>query len=714
MNVAGYCLFCVSNAFAILLAIRLTRWFPADRFSAWLRLAVATTLYILICSLTTLAAGALGLLNAHAVTAVTGVLLLVEWGVLARRRSESLPRHAVEATPTLASALPYLKEASMVLAPALGLASWWLIRNLLMGTYVTNDDNTYHAATLAYWLKEGAITFPPLTYQAYYPYNGELLSLWYMLPVRSDAFVSLNGLVWLFLFTCLSVEYCRRLNVPALWRAVPLLLVLGSTPLFLGLTSFTDMDFSPPVALLAAALFSLAATDDEKPSISLTLLAGACAGFAVGMKVSCVPPVAVIGLVFLARSFRQASWAKRLQNWMIFGATAFLCGSFWYLRNWFTTGNPLYPAEIGPFAGPFTASEQSATKLIHVLREGLSPEGRGSLVRGFLNQPYPLFALYVAGFAVGIWQFGMSLIAKDKTPDTTKNSGLFVLVAAGAVTVLLFPVMPFSGRNEVGGLEVTGRYLNLIFLTGAILFPLALGSWKPRTFYSRLTVFLLVCATIVLPFLLTLRSAASIVIVTVTLAAFVLLECGERLVRSSPISRFAQANPASLFQKTWPLALGLVALSGPVNWRKTGEAAQVTLQEIVAELPPGSRVSMINHWLFPAYTLHGRRYQLQPMRLEADGQAMAPLHQRDLTSHLKGGETFWDLERPKPATALPADTFLENLRQSGIDFLVISRTPDGAWPEAAETLREATGATPWKTTESREIWDLRTLHAEAP
>jgi hypothetical protein len=84
-------------------------------------------------------------------------------------------------------------------------------------------------------------------------------------------------------------------------------------------------------------------------------------GFAVGCKVSYVFPLDVVGLWYLLAGGNGTRLSTRVRGLALLGAGAIVTGSFWYIRNWATTGNPLFPAQVGPFDGPFTQEAQART-----------------------------------------------------------------------------------------------------------------------------------------------------------------------------------------------------------------------------------------------------------------------------------------------------------------------------------------------------------------
>lgn len=91
---------------------------------------------------------------------------------------------------------------------------------------------------------------------------------------------------------------------------------------------------------------------------SWLILSAVFAGLAMGLKyTSFVTPV-IVGLLILWHALRPTSHVPRpitqtTTNFLIFSIIALLVASPWYLRNWFFTGNPVYPFLYDVFGGQF-------------------------------------------------------------------------------------------------------------------------------------------------------------------------------------------------------------------------------------------------------------------------------------------------------------------------------------------------------------------------
>ncbi len=686
MNAADAIAFIGGNLAAVVIALAIARNAVSAEFTPALRIAAGIAAYILIVSLLTLLLGCLGLLDAHIAAGLLIAPALT--AAFALKRDRSPERGPLMIRPH------YLLDWSPLLPIAIGLGAWWLVRNLALGTYITNDDKTYHAAIIAEWLSDGKFSIVPSTYQAYFPLNGELLSLWFMLPFGHDGAVPVNGLIYLALFIALSLHFADELNVSKRWQLLPAILVLASTPTFFGITSFTDLDFSPPVIVLAAVAFLLASLNDAKRSINwpLALIGGACAGFAVGMKISYAPPVGALCLIFAVVALKRCPFPKAIGACFLVAAAVLCAGFYWYFRNWVLTGNPVYPAAAGPFEGPFGAVDQDPTKLTSVIAAGLEPEQWQQLFNGFINRPFPIAVVAMSGLMTG-------LLAIIRRKHLSPDQGLIVisLLSVAAVATAFFPITPFSGTNEVGGLESTGRYLNLLYLVGGLLSVQLLRRMPNlNRLWHRLLVLGVLLAVFTAPFAISFGKPIIAAIVGVTLVAFAALEIAPRL----PGIRFPAFRYAALM-------LPVIALATvPLNLRSTDRlAAENPILTQVEKLPAGSTIAQFNGWLYQGYALAGRRQQYQPVRLLGNGKRYTPMHLRG--NERAPDEDFWTYERHHGEANLAAIELINNLRAAKVDFVITSAAPDGEWPVQHQLLIAIDEFPRLHESEHGIVWDLR-------
>lgn len=669
--IEGLFLFSLSNLFALGMSWRCAgRVSPADD-ACW-RLLTSTVLYLLLTSLLSLTLGLAGLLNAWAATAV-----LAGPGLYCLCRTRRAAHARVSPVLDGLSEIARSPWGRVLLPVTGGLAVGWLLRHLVAGTYLSFDDRTYHAANVAQWVADGKITLTAFSYQAYFPLNAELFSLWFFLPFKSDALVSVTGLVYAFLFFTASWALLRVMRVPPAFRLVPVLLFLALSNLFRQGTTFSKVDLAVAVVLQASLALSFA-----PGRRAVALVSGAAAGFAAGMKVTATPLVLIILLGYLARTWRASGPAMAARRAAAFVLSAILAGGYWYVRNWAVTGNPVFPAAFGPFAGPFLKSEQQASTLAHVLGAGLPWDQIRRLFVSLFNQPATLVALILAA---SVWQAFAWIrrrgFFRDGPSDAT-GMELMIVVAS----LVQFPFLPFSGLNEVGGLETTGRYILIGYVAAVLLTAPAVARLAPAPgrHWQRAAGCFGLSALVLVPTFFRLGAWIWAPMVLATGGGYLLLE------RANPAVQYGIQSLARC-RRHWILALAAAVVG-------TGCFAAVTSRRIdqavlrdpvlaaLEKLPPGATVSSYGDRLFHAYSFFGRRLQFRPVRLLQDGRAAGPLH---LRARHDPSLTFWEYLDRDADSLVNREAFLANLRRSGVDFLITRRNARSGWPVQHAWLREA-------------------------
>jgi len=607
-------LFVWSNAVAVLLAGRLaTRALPTGPS----RLVGSTVLYGAICVLTLFVCGVMGQLNAVGAASVVTALFATEWLTLG-----ALPK---------SDAIAMRKAELLALAGLATAATVWGGIALGGATYAW-DDLTYHAAVPAWWVQSGSLGVPPLTYQAYYPMNSEMLSLWFMLD-GSDTHIRMGVVLWAAMTATagVAIGHINGRNVAGgalamtVFLATPRVWEIGQS------TSAPDL----AVAGLGLSALALAWSPGSRSPLPTAALCGVAVGLALGAKVSMAPIALLLAMWWVLESRRiddfRALW--------IFAAAVVMFGGWWYLRNLGLTGNPIFPAAFGPFAGPMDAAAQRETSLLGVLmRPERYPGALSKILYWRLDWPAPLGVLSAVGYLSGLiamrraWRF-----------DRRHAHWLLLLVSSGLLFVAIFVVAPYSGTTNQPdyALHKMVRYLTLPFALGLALLPAALPPVR--------------------------QTGALLKPVPRTLGIAVLLVVLFGIASRGPAK--AAANSESLFawdNKKRPIGQAWAALE---------------------DLPDGSRIATMT--VLPGshaflYPLFGRRFQHTPVSVLPDGSARGFLHeewrQRD--------GWWWEFEH-EPKT----ERLIANLRAIGVDYIIVSKwSKSEAWPPQRKSLKDHLGS----------------------
>ena len=658
-------LFVWTNALAALFAVRMVRRLLPDadlptRILGWIAAFVATTEACL------LMLGAIGAVRAIPLAVIVAAFVAAEraWPG-APKRDDSATIEPLDPLDSLDRPPRWSRWAWGSAALVAALALYWIGVTVGSGVGYSWDDLSYHAPTVAWFAKTGTLSVPPFNYQSYYAMNAELHGLWFVLPLGIDAHANLANLSWMALAVAGFAVHSRVLaHSPALSGLV-LAGFLASPKVRVALAWFTPNDHALAgliVAMLALAWVprlraGRASNRPPRSAVGRAFLCGVVGGIALGTKPLAAPLVAVVGISWLWRTWREPQQGA-LRHAAAFAVGVVLFGSAWYVRNWALTGNPVFPAAIGPFAGPLTPAAQQATSLAAVIaRDSATPGFWADLVNGRLNWPVPFGCVSVAGYFVGLWA-----LLRDRDP--ARRAHRVLLLTAGMVYFCQFPFQPFSGtsnRPDAPIIHVV-RYLLIPFIVGLIVFP---SIWPNRTSTPRAT------AT---ERRLPRWTPPAIGLVLLTLLAL-----------STPFKNDAARRPLEYERPDSPI-------------RRQWQALE--------SLPDGARLAALTH--DPAshamyYPLFGRRLQHRPVAIYGDGRERGALHEawRD-----EPAGWWWEFDdEPELAQLLP------NLLEAEVDYLLVAKWPKRSerapWPASREKIASTLAAEACVYADGyAEIWDL--------
>ena len=207
------------------------------------------------------------------------------------------------------------------------------------------DTLSYHLHAPVTWMHEGRLSIVPAVFgdpaPAYAPSNVELVWLYLMAPLRSD-YLAQTGQSPLAALACVAVVATAReagarrahalaaalafLLVPEIWQQTS--------------TAMTDLGMAAFFAAALPFLVRLARNARDEP-VGDAVAFGLAVGLGAGSKVVGLVftlPLAVVAVTLTARRSTRAALA------LVLAAVA--TGGFWYARNFFVAGNPLYPVTV--------------------------------------------------------------------------------------------------------------------------------------------------------------------------------------------------------------------------------------------------------------------------------------------------------------------------------------------------------------------------------
>jgi hypothetical protein len=206
----------------------------------------------------------------------------------------------------------------------------------------TEDVLSYHLPKIAEWIRAGGFTRElGVDNHATFPAGFELVETWWVVFLHHDVLIEMAGVEFLILAAAGAAALGVRLGL-SLKQAYLAGFIYAMTPgLMCQATSCLN---DGPVAALTVACFALLAHGASWGPVLVAM--------SLGLGVKATFGYALPGILLLAYCVRREPRSRKTSRVAAFSAAAFAIptGAFWYVRNWVTYGNPIYP--IGEQALP--------------------------------------------------------------------------------------------------------------------------------------------------------------------------------------------------------------------------------------------------------------------------------------------------------------------------------------------------------------------------
>ena len=390
-------------------------------------------------------------------------------------------RPALE-TPDAPPRPPAWNLAAVVAALSVAaLTAAWVVPTLstLASGFDRTDTLWYHLPLAAKFVQTGYLGhiyfFDPIFLASFYPANSEVIHAVPMLFFDRDISSTVLNLGWLAM--ALLSAYCigrpYGLGPQAL---VGSSIALGSQSLVEfqageALNDITGVAFVlAAVALLVNGYAAGVGAGDAGPSPrpitgrriapAALAFAGIAAGFAAGVKLSFLAPVAVLTVAAIVIAPR----ATRLRATLVFGIPMLAAGGYWYLRNLIAVGNPIpYIGSIGPISLPAPVRDfqlRPDYAVVHYWND------TGVWAHWFAPGLHTSFGTLWPATLLGMLGVGVYAIWRGSEP-ILRALGAFVLVTAVAY---VFP--PLTAAGEPG--QPISFTWNVRYLAPAIAVGLAI------------------------------------------------------------------------------------------------------------------------------------------------------------------------------------------------------------------------------------------------
>ncbi len=209
------------------------------------------------------------------------------------------------------------------------------------------DTLAHHLPVPAHWLQTQSLDLNPAFGLFTYPYNSELYYFWFLLPFHGEFAVNFVQLVFLCLLVASVISISRNLGLSANMIVMASGLFLLS-PYFLEEMIICYNEIMIVALFMAAIAFSFRYYDTGR--IEHLALGAISLGIFFGSDfLSLLYAPLVVGFFVLVMILRRTPVRTAARRLSVFVAMVLMLGSFWYVRNYISEGNPFYPLTVSLF-----------------------------------------------------------------------------------------------------------------------------------------------------------------------------------------------------------------------------------------------------------------------------------------------------------------------------------------------------------------------------
>lgn len=206
------------------------------------------------------------------------------------------------------------------------------------------DTLDYHLPIIDQWLRAGSLYAPDQAVW-FVPGNNELVGLWLAAPFSGDFLVGIINLPAVVLLAVGALNFGRELGLESWFRHWT---ALGSVAVVPVMRQLTD----PMNDLAVAGFFQVGICYGIRwvkggQCVNLYFFA-ASLGLLTGVKYYALGYAGVAGIGVILLAMITEGWRRAARVVLAGLLAALLLGSYWYLRNYWWTGTPLYPLGFTP------------------------------------------------------------------------------------------------------------------------------------------------------------------------------------------------------------------------------------------------------------------------------------------------------------------------------------------------------------------------------
>jgi len=385
---------------------------------------------------------------AHDITRAGVALICVSTGIAGLSRWSRRRRRSGDRMTAARVARPAIDWQSAPALVALALSVWaalvYLSMAVLLPVEPVSDAPIYHLFFAARWWRDGSLGLIPTPFgeegATYFPANGNLWLTWLMATGSDSPIVKAGQWPFLVLGAIALYGIARRARAP--WPAAIFPAVVWATlPIVLIQSSIANIDLMWTAFYLAAVYFLLAWIEDERTGTPVSMLFFALAsGIVIGSK-----SVGAVFVVLLLPVAARVLWRREraLKHAVTLCLGLLLPSGYWYVRNIWITGNPVYPLQLSMFGrvladGWYTTAAMDSTAY-HVPRAAWQV----FIARLVLVLGATAFFIVITSLASG-WMYALR---RSVNPTTRRALGL-VSTLALVQTLMYWYALPYNTQER--------------------------------------------------------------------------------------------------------------------------------------------------------------------------------------------------------------------------------------------------------------------------
>ena len=352
------------------------------------------------------------------------------------------------------------------------------------------DAVAYHLPFVAEWLTTKSLLGQYYSAFAgpisYYPSNHELLDFWLISPFKNDTLINIINVPLLLLLGISLYGICRNFNIPKNFSAIVTASVLYA-PVFFKQASVPLVDAFFTLGFLLA-LFYIQELHKNR-LLKDAVFFGLSFGLFLGTKYIALPYGIMLFIIFLIT-------AKKSKLILAGTLSTILTGSFFYIRNIISSGNPLFPLNIKFFNTTILEGYKNFPEKFSgsSIWDNLgNQETFFSLAKAFYSEAGPQISIVLLTAIIGLTYLIFKAFKNKKPQGNIKIQWLFVILVF--VYFILYLKMPYSFTH----IDQNVRYAMIPIALANITAGLLLSKTKIfKTIFCVLIVFSL--ATIITQF----------------------------------------------------------------------------------------------------------------------------------------------------------------------------------------------------------------------